>query len=199
MGLKIDTNTRRTDYFNLDMLLLTLPLKLEMLGGSKEAYDEMEQLYYVSFTPKEERQYENGSFAICILKDFCRLETPILERYIKLLVLLDDDDSLFDWDKEILKEELNRIKKVISLEGEYDGMYVTEDGQIYNQMYKALEHAKENPLMYTCYEIHKKKEWSKKDECIFWYNRSCQLVGYELFENEGINEEINEEFWKCKN
>ena len=162
MGLKIDTNTRRTDYFNLDMLLLTLPLKLEMLGCSKEAYDEMEQLYYVSFTPKEERQYENGSFAICILKDFCRLETPILERYIKLLVLLDDDDSLFDWDKEILKEELNRIKKVISLEGEYDGMYVTEDGQI-------------------------------------WYNRSCQLVGYELFENEGINEEINEEFWKCKN
>lgn len=65
------------------------------------------------------------------------------------------------------KGRIEQDKKVISLEGEYDGMYVTEDGQIYNQMYKALEHAKENPLMYTCYEIHKKKSGQKRMSVYF--------------------------------
>ncbi|WP_455950844.1 hypothetical protein [Eubacterium sp.] len=191
MRLKIDTGIRYINHCCISYWLM-LPEKLQMLGCSREAYDEISKLYLDLITGPEIK-YNPGDFALCILKDFCRLETPILERYIKLLIFLDDNE-LLDRDKDILKEELDRIKKVIDLECEYEGIYVTEDGQTYKQMHKALEHAKENPLMYTCCEIHKKNAWSKEDECIFWYNSSYQLVGYELLENDEDYEQFYEKF-----
>ena len=98
---------------------------------------------------------------------FLQIGNTNFREIYQITSFLDDDDSLFDWDKEILKEELNRIKKVISLEGEYDGMYVTEDGQIYNQMYKALEHAKENPLCILVTKYIRKKSGQKRMSVYF--------------------------------
>lgn len=122
---------------------------------------------------------ESGTIVNVILEEFYDNETPILERYYKLLMILDDDFLCVE-DIAGIEDEILKIRKLAELECFVENKaYMTEDKNKFDDMQSALNYATLY-LKFDKYYIIKKINDEGKTECKFWYNKNLDLVGYDL-------------------
>ena len=102
-----------------------LPNRMKLLGFSNAAIKNVENFMF----SKNEKDADIESRAIVnvILEEFYDNETPVLERYYKLLMIL-DDDFLCAEDIAGIEEEILKIRKLAELECYVESeAYLTED------------------------------------------------------------------------
>lgn len=154
-----------------------LPNRMKLLGFSYETIRKIENFM---FSKNEKGAYiESGTIVNVILEEFYDNETPILERYYKLLMIL-DDDFLCAEDIAGIEDEILKIRKLAELECFVENKaYMTEDEKKFDDMQSALNYATLY-LKFDKYYIIKKINNEGETECKFWYNKNLDLVGYDL-------------------
>ena len=157
-----------------------LPNRMKLLGFSYETIRKIEN--YMFSKNEKGADIESGTIVNVILEEFYDNETPILERYYKLLMILDDDFLCVE-DIAGIEDEILKIRKLAELECFVENKaYMTEDKNKFDDMQSALNYATLY-LKFDKYYIIKKTNGAGETECKFWYNKNLDLVGYDLMVN----------------
>ena len=157
-----------------------LPNRMKLLGFSYETIRKIEN--YMFSKNEKGADIESGTIVNVILEEFYDNETPILERYYKLLMILDDDFLCVE-DIAGIEDEILKIRKLAELECYVESeAYLTEDEKKFDDVQSALKYATLY-LKFDKYYIIKKTNGAGETECKFWYNKNLDLVGYDLMVN----------------
>lgn len=157
-----------------------LPNRMKLLGFSNAAIKNVENFMFSK--NEKDADIESGAIVNVILEEFYDNETPVLERYYKLLMIL-DDDFLCAEDIAGIEEEILKIRKLAELECYVESeAYLTEDEKKIDDVQSALKYATLY-LKFDKYYIIKKTNGAGETECKFWYNKNLDLVGYDLMVN----------------
>ena len=102
-----------------------LPNRMKLLGFSDAAIKKVENFMFSK--NEKDADIESGAIVNVILEEFYDNETPVLERYYKLLMIL-DDDFLCAEDIAGIEDEILKIRKLAELECYVESeAYLTED------------------------------------------------------------------------
>lgn len=86
-----------------------LPNRMKLLGFSDAAIKKVENFMFSK--NEKDADIESGAIVNVILEEFYDNETPVLERYYKLLMIL-DDDFLCAEDIAGIEDEILKIRKL---------------------------------------------------------------------------------------